>query len=110
MSDILSSINAHSILQANASSNIANQNSKEYQALRTTLSEGKHGGVEVVTERDSAPGVVMGDGTVGSNVDLAREFSDMMRARTGFESSLSAIKVRDEMLADLMDVFKKVTS
>ena len=104
MSDLLSSLTANGILHANASSNVANLNTQDYQSIRTTLSEATNGDVVATTDRDTTAGVPLDNGHVSSNVELPQEFCDMMRAKTGFEAVLSAISTREEMLDDLMNV------
>lgn len=104
MADLLSSLNANSILLANASSNIANMNTQDYQAIRTTLASDTNGDVSTHTSRTTTRGVPMDDGHCSSNVELPQEFCDMMRAKTGFEAALKAISTREDMLDDLMNV------
>jgi len=104
MADLLSSLNANSILLANASSNVANMNTQDYQAIRTTLVTNPNGDVSTHTARTTAPGVPTDDGHFSSNVELPQELCDMMRAKTGFEAALKAITTREDMLDDLMDV------
>lgn len=105
MSDLLSSLTANSILFSNAASNVANLNTRDYQSIRTTLSKTSTGDVAATTVRDTTAGVPIEDGHSSSNVDLSQEFTDIMRAKTGFEAVLSAISTREEMLDDLMNVF-----
>ncbi len=103
---ILSALNANGILLANASSNIANLNTKDYKSLRTTLVEGEGGEVTTVTQRSDTPGAPTDDGHEESNVDIPREFCDMIRARQGYDSALMAISAREDMLFSLMDMLK----
>ncbi|MCD6569731.1 MAG: hypothetical protein J7L53_03415 [Deltaproteobacteria bacterium] len=103
---ILSALNANSILLANASSNLANLNTKDYKSLRTTLIEGKGGDVAVSTQRLDTPGVPTDDGHEESNVDIPRELCDMIRAQRGYESALKAICAREEMLHSLTEMLK----
>lgn len=103
MSILLSSLRAQEILQANASSNVANMNTPDYKAIRSTITPSKDGTVDVATSRSDEPAAVNSDGHMESNVDIAKEFTDMMLSKTGFESVLNAIKTRDDMLNDLMN-------
>jgi flagellar hook protein FlgE len=106
MSDILiSALHANEILQANASSNVANMNTQDYKSLRTTITEGQKGSVDTVTVRSAEEGVPTEDGHQTSNVDLPREFTDMILAQRGYESILTAIKTREDMMSDLMKTF-----
>jgi flagellar hook protein FlgE len=107
MSILLSSLRAHEILQANASSNVANMNTPDYKAIRTTITPSIDGTVDVATSRSDDPAPLNSDGRMESNVDLAKEFTDMMLAKTGFQSVLNAIHTREEMLDDLMNTFTK---
>ncbi len=107
MSIILSSLRAHEILLANASSNVANMNTPDYKAIRTTITPSLDGAVDVATSRSDEPSALNSDGRMESNVDAAKEFTDMMRAKTGFESVLNAIRTREDMLDDLMDILTK---
>ncbi len=108
MSSILiSALRANEILQSNASSNVANLNTSEYKAIRTTITSSLDGTVGVSTTRSDEPAPLDDNGQMQSNVDLAKEFTDMMRARTGFEAALNAISTREEMLDDLMDTLTR---
>ena len=40
----------------------------------------------------------------GSNVDLAKEFSDMITTQRGFQANSKIITVSDEILADLINM------
>lgn len=104
---LLSALRAHEIMQANASSNVANMNTPEYKAIRTTITTPVEGTVDVATFRSEEPAPLDTEGRMQSNVDPAREFVDMMRSKTGFEAVLNAISTREEMLDDLMDVLTK---
>jgi len=106
MSNLISALNANGMLHANASSNVANLNTEDYKSIKTTLTSGANGEIETVTVRDDTPGVPTEDGKSSSNVDLSKEFSDMILAQRGFEAALTAISTREEMLNDLMRVFK----
>lgn len=104
---LLSALRANEILQANASSNVANMNTPGYKAIRTTITQSANGGVDVTTARSEDPAPLDQEGVMQSNVDVAMEFVDMMRARSGFEAALNAISAREEMLDDLMNAFTK---
>jgi len=106
MSDILiSALHANEILQANASSNVANMNTQDYKAIRTTITEGQKGSLETGTTRSTVEGTPTEDGHQTSNVDLPQEFTDMVLAQRGYESALTAIKTREDMMSDLMKTF-----
>lgn len=105
MSDtLISTLDANGVLLANASSNIANMNTRDYKSMRTAITEGAHGDVHAVTTKSTVTGAPDENGHTASNVDLAREVADLITAKTGFEAALSAISTREEMLQDLMSV------
>lgn len=103
MADILlSALRAHQALLEGASANIANMNAKGYAPVRTTLAEGPGGSVEAHTAKEPARTPPAPEGLETSEVDLPREICDMIRAQSGFESVLLAIREREEMLDELM--------
>lgn len=104
---LLSALRAHEIWQANASSNIANMNTPGYKAIHTAFIPSGKGTVAVTTTRSEEPAPLDSEGTMQSNTDPVRELVDMMRAKTGFETVLSAISTREAMLDDLMDVLTR---
>lgn len=102
--NLLAALHAHEILHANAASNIANMNTRDYKSIRTAITEGPGaGGVMAVTRRSTTEGVPTEDGHCMSNVELPQEICDLIRAQRGFEAILGAISAREEMLDDLMD-------
>ena len=94
-------------MQANASSNVANMNTPEYKAIHTTITSSVDGTIDVATVRSEEPAPLDMEGIMQSNVDPAREFVDMIRAKSGFEAVLNAITTREEMFDDLMDVLTR---
>jgi flagellar basal body rod protein FlgG len=86
---------------------VANMNTPDYKAIRTTITPSPDGTVEVATSRSNEPAALNPDGRMESNVDVAKEFTDMMRAKTGFESVLNAIHTREDMFDDLMNTLTK---
>ncbi|HVN70708.1 MAG TPA: flagellar basal body rod C-terminal domain-containing protein [Desulfomonilia bacterium] len=108
MSSILiSALRANEILQANASSNVANMYTPDYKAINTTIVPSVDGTVDVNTTRSDEPAPLDTEGRMQSNVDAAKEFTDMMQAKTGFEAALSAISIREGMMNDLMNILTK---
>jgi len=107
MSILISALHANANLAANASSNIANMNTKEYKAIETTIVPSVDNSVEISTTRSGAPGSLDTEGRMESNVDVAKEFTDLMQAKTGFEAALHAISTREGMLDDLMKTFTR---
>jgi flagellar hook protein FlgE len=107
MSILISALRANGILQANASSNVANMNTTNYKAIETTIVPSVDDTVDVTTKRSDEPAPLDLEGNTESNVDVAKEFVDMTRAKTGFEAALHAISTREEMLDDLMNTLTK---
>ncbi len=105
MDNTIAALNANAAVISNAASNVANLNTSGYQAIRTAVVEGANGQPDVTTTRSTTPGSIMEDGSVSSNVEIPQEFGDMMLAQRGFEAALGAIRKRDEMLQDQMDLF-----
>lgn len=105
MSSTISSLNANAALLTNAGSNVANLNTTEYKSIDTVIVEGQNDEVTFTTRRDLSAGSIDSDGQETSNVDLAKEFTDMVIAEDGYSSSLQAIKVRERMFDDLMNIF-----
>jgi flagellar hook protein FlgE len=107
MSILISALSANGNLMANASSNVANMNTPDYKAIETTIVPSVDNTVEISTTRSDAPAPLDTEGRMESNVDVAKEFTDMMLAKTGFEAALHAISTREVMLNDLMKTFSK---
>ena len=107
MSILLSALRAHEILLANASSNVANMNTEDYQSIRTTITSSPEGSVDVTTTRAADASPKGHEDPTTSDVDLALEFTDMIRARRGFEAILNTISMREKMLDDLMNTLVK---
>ncbi|MEN6475176.1 MAG: flagellar basal body rod C-terminal domain-containing protein [Syntrophaceae bacterium] len=105
MANIIASLNANAGLISNAAYNVANLNTQGYQAVRTAIVEDTNGDPSVVTTRSTSPGSILEDGSESSNVEIPQEFGDMLMARQGFEAALGAIRKRDEMIQNLMDLF-----
>ena len=109
MSDEMFSLKANSILLANASSNLANFNTTDYKSIRTSLVEGRNGGLSVLTERTTEKGSFTSDGHETSNVDIAKELTDITRAKRGYEAALKSIETMDDTLNSLMELLKDHT-
>ena len=104
MGNEISSLKANDILITNAASNLANINTRDYKSIRTTIIGGRDGKVSVTTERSKESGIPLENGHETLNVDIPRDIVDMMRAKTGYESALKAIKAIDETLKSVMDI------
>lgn len=106
MTNAIAALTANSMVAANAASNVANLNTENYKSIRTIIKQGATGEPAAVTQRTTTPGTPTEDGSESSNVDLAQEFGDLMLARSGYEAALGAIRKREEMLDELMELFK----
>lgn len=106
MSSAVAGLNANSQLVAAAASNLANVNTNNYKAVNATIVEGSNGEPQVVTQKSTQPGSLLSDGQETSNVDIATEAVNLIKAQTGFEAALVAVNARDEQLRDLMETFK----
>ncbi|OPZ61028.1 MAG: flagellar hook protein FlgE [Deltaproteobacteria bacterium ADurb.Bin510] len=106
MSDALAGLNANMQLTATAAHNLANVNTNNYKALRSTVVEGPTGEPEVNTTTTPRAGSLLADGQQTSNVEIADEVATLITAQQGFEAALTAVTARDELLKDLMDHFK----
>jgi flagellar hook protein FlgE len=82
-------------------------NTPEYKAIQTTIVPSIDGAVDVTTARSDDPAPLDTEGRMGSNVDVAKDLTDMIQAKTGFEAALSAISVREGMFDDLMTSLTK---
>ena len=91
ISSNVSSMMAHTQWMNANSSNVANVNTKEYNAFSTVL-ENEATSVEASTSK----------GSFGTN--LAREMTDQVVLTKGFEANSVAIKSQDEMLGSLLDI------
>lgn len=62
------------------------------------------GDVRAFAPGEGSTGLLMSNGLEMSNVDLAREFSDMITTQRGFQANTKIITVTDEMLQDLVNL------
>ncbi len=89
-------------------SNIANQQTPGYQALRATNVDVAEGGVTIgsITRDPSlAPPILDSSGAptiTGSNVDPAVEQVNLMLNRRQFEANLNALKTQNDLLESLL--------
>jgi len=117
----VSAMRATATAQQVTAHNVANVNTEEFRASRTTFEEVPNLGGSRVQEvrRTSAPGgVVSVDKPVAgedgipvqsrlmvraSNTELAREVTAMMRNENAFAANAAVIRTRDDMIGGLMD-------
>ncbi len=90
-------------------SNIANQDTPGYRALRATNVESADGGVRIGTiTRDTTPGPPLpdfagGPELIGSNVDPAVEQVNLLINRRQFEANINALRAQNDTLGELLD-------
>ena len=106
MNNAIAGLNANSRLVAAAAHNLANVNTNNYKAVNANVIEGPNGAPQVVTEKSTQAGSLLSDGQQTSNVEIATETVNLIKAQNGFEAALKAVSARDEQLKDLMETFK----
>lgn len=107
----LSALQAYSTkIEAN-SNNIANSATEGYKRTRVTLGESRHGGVETNIQKTDTPGPTIYDQTATgrkgieqSNVDLGREFPEMIMNTRFFEANLKTLQTADELFSNILDL------
>ena len=109
-SSATSALSAFSVKRDVIANNVANVNTDDFKKSRTTLREGKNGGVEPVVDQRDTPGpskLVSEDGVIheveASNVDLAEELTETIPTRTAYSANLKTIHTADDMLGSLLD-------
>ena len=92
--------------------NIANILTDEFKKSRVTFKETSPGGVAAMIDRVETPGVPKetiredhAELVESSNVDLGEELTDMIPTQTAYTATLKTLKVQDEMMGSLLDVF-----
>lgn len=102
----LSGMQAAQTLLNVTAQNVANSDTPGYQAQRVDLVDLSTGGVAVggiSTDPTSAPS--QGDGTQGSNVNLASEMINLTRAKLLYSASAAVLMVGQRMTGSLLDMF-----
>jgi flagellar hook protein FlgE len=107
----ISAVSAFSAKMNATANNVANVNSDGFKKSRTTLEEGRFGGVEPDVDQVDTPGYtkrIVDGGQIrdveASNVDLAEEFTDSIATQSGYKANLKTIQTHDEMLGTLLDI------
>lgn len=110
LSSATSAVSSFSVKMDVTANNIANANTDGFRKSRTTLQEGKNGGVEPVVDQVDTPGLsklVSEDGVIreveASNVDFAEELTETIPTQRAYEVNLKTIKTTDDMLGSLLD-------
>ena len=74
-----------------SANNVANLNTQDYSATRTTMS-------------NSGNAVVANSSKTGNPTDLAKEITDQMSIEKSVDTNAQAIKTQDKMLGSLLDL------
>ena len=92
--------------------NIANVLTDEFKKSRVTFEEASPGGVTAVIDRVETQGIPKetirddhAELVESSNVDLSEELTDMIPTQTAYTANLKTLKVQDEMMGSLLDIF-----
>ncbi len=95
-------------LEASAN-NIANLSTDGFKKDTVIQSEGKSGGVVVHIEKSLTPGPQLpgpdGESVEGSNVDLAEEVTNQIRAEIDLKANLEVLETADEMEESIIDLY-----
>lgn len=107
----LSAIQAYSTRIAANSNNIANSATPEYKRTRVTLSDVQPTGVKAATSKITEQGPIIYEQTTNglerieqSNVDLGREFPEMMLNTHFFKANIKTLQTADELLGSVLDL------
>lgn len=104
----ISALQALGDRQAVSANNLANSISDDYKTTTAHLEEGLPGSLELKTGKDESPGLQLetadGSSYQTSNVDMARELTDMIPTQQAYSANLKAIQVADDMTGTLLDL------
>lgn len=89
-------VNANSMMSmsnwmSNSANNVANLNTQDYSATRTTIS-------------NSGDAVVANSTKTGNPTDLAKEVTDQLTIEKSVDANVQAIKSQDKMIGSLLDL------
>lgn len=87
-----------------AVANVPNPSALEMQDGSYYRVRNNTGDVLVSTPGEGGTGGIMSGGLEQSNVDLSKEFSDMITTQRGFQANTRIITVSDEMLQELVNI------
>ena len=97
-------------IEAN-SNNVANSGTQGYKRTHVTLTEGVQGGVATNIRKTDAPGPILYDRSATgrepieqSNVDLGREFPEMIMNTHSFKANLKTLQTADELFSSILDL------
>ncbi|MFN0207629.1 MAG: flagellar hook-basal body complex protein, partial [Planctomycetota bacterium] len=73
----------------------------------TTYAETANSGVAVLgTSQSGGTGVIRPGALESSNVDIAREFVNLIEAQRGFQANARVISATDSLLAELVNIIR----
>ena len=103
-----SALRALAVKQNVTANNIANSETKAFKSSRTVIEEGATGAVTAKTQPVNTPGTMINqpDGSLEetSNVDLARELTDMIPTKHAYQANLKALQTDAEMEKSVLDL------
>ncbi len=88
----VNSINAYSTWMSNSANNVANINTKDYNATDTTMIQNDSNSVVASSSKSS------------TSTNLAKETTDQMVASTGFDAQVKAVKTQEELIGGLINM------
>ena len=95
-----------------SANNIANTLTDKFKKSRVIMEEGNPDGVKAVIDRVDTQGfpketIENGESVTveSSNVDLNEELPEMVITQTAYGANLKTLKVQNEMMGALMDIF-----
>lgn len=104
----ISALRSLATKQSVTADNIANSGSREFKSSRTVLEESRDGGVTARTQPVNTPGTLINqpDGTLEetSNVDLAREITEMIPTGHAYQANLKALQAQDDIDDTTLDL------
>lgn len=104
----ISSLKAFEKRQAVSANNLANSETNNFKATSAHIEEGLNGSLKLTTQIDDSPGTLLteedGSAYQTSNVDIARELTDMIPTQHAYSANLTALKVYDDMNGTLLDL------
>jgi flagellar basal-body rod protein FlgC len=107
----LSALQAYGMkIRANAD-NVANSGTEGYKRTRVTLANREPYGVQATASKPDIPGPMVYEQTTDalelieqSNVDLGREFPEMMLNSHFYTANLKALQAADKLLGDVLNL------
>lgn len=94
--------------QSVTANNIANSTTKEFKKSTAQLEAGPNGTVTSRVQPVATPGIMLvgEDGSMAelSNVDLAKEVTDMTTTKHAYKANIEALRTSDEMEKSTLDL------